>query len=86
MVKISNSRTLEAVCKVLTSVSAPHELLDAHDIQQKFPGLKSETFGGVFDSRAGILKADRCLLALKVSEIDLVNKRLLLSLLPWQAS
>lgn len=55
----------KGVIKSLTKHQIPHEVLNASELNQRFPMIKSggDEFGAIWDPQGGLLKADKCLAA-----------------------
>ena len=51
----------------MTKLNVSHQLCNSSEIDRRFPGIKSHGLCGIYEEEAGILKADDCLWALKVS-------------------
>jgi len=63
----TDSKELEDIVKSLRSVGVKYEKLSAQSLRAKYPSLAfDDSFSGVFDPTAGILRADKCLAAFQV--------------------
>ncbi|XP_078493752.1 peroxisomal sarcosine oxidase [Ciona intestinalis] len=71
LLNIGGDRFLTKVSSGLRSLGLEGQGLSASEINAKFPGLKTQKYDGVFEKTAGLLMADKCILALKDSALKL---------------
>ena len=63
----TGSKELEDIIKSLRNVGVEYETLSARSLRTKYPYFAfDDSFSGVFDPTAGILRADKCLSAFQV--------------------
>jgi len=67
VISMGPERILDKDRVALTSICIPYEHIKSSEVERRFPGLVSHGYNGIFENTGGILKAQRCLLALSVS-------------------
>ena len=56
-----------AIAQNINKINADCTILSSDEVEKRYPGFKTDGIDGIYDPAAGILKADDCLWALKVS-------------------